>query len=131
MTTIQVGIQLRLFKEALGICFGYALAHFHDFYDFNTLLIMGRVTSGPGGAIMIAKVGSVLCFIYLFHYSCMCMNYIKHTISPYIINIYIYIYTYVYATLSYPIVARTCTHFVNRCLKELGSPPKDGLPNIF
>jgi len=46
--------------EAIGICFGYTLAHYHDFYDFSTLLIMGRVTSGPGGAIMIAKANQVL-----------------------------------------------------------------------
>jgi hypothetical protein len=27
--------------EAIGICFGYSLAHFKDFYDYSTLLIMG------------------------------------------------------------------------------------------
>ena len=33
--------------EALGIEFGYTLAHFAEFYDYDSLLIMGRVTSGP------------------------------------------------------------------------------------
>jgi predicted NBD/HSP70 family sugar kinase len=46
--------------EALGIEFGYTLAHFAEFYDYSSLLIMGRVTSGPGGQIMIDKATSVL-----------------------------------------------------------------------
>jgi hypothetical protein len=37
--------------EALGIEFGYTLAHFAEFYDYSSLLIMGRVTSGPGGQV--------------------------------------------------------------------------------
>lgn len=46
--------------EAIGICFGYALAHFADFYDYENLLIMGRVTSGEGGSIIIDKANEVL-----------------------------------------------------------------------
>lgn len=46
--------------EALGIEFGYTLAHFAEFYDYTSLLIMGRVTSGPGGQIMINKATAVL-----------------------------------------------------------------------
>jgi predicted NBD/HSP70 family sugar kinase len=46
--------------EALGIEFGYTLAHFAEFYDYSSLLIMGRVTSGPGGQIMIDKATTVL-----------------------------------------------------------------------
>ena len=46
--------------EALGIEFGYTLAHFAEFYDYSSLLIMGRVTSGPGGQIMIDKATAVL-----------------------------------------------------------------------
>jgi predicted NBD/HSP70 family sugar kinase len=46
--------------EAIGIAFGYALAHFASFYDYQCLLIMGRVTSGTGGDIIIQHARSVL-----------------------------------------------------------------------
>ena len=37
----------------LGAYLGYALAHLANVYDFGHVLVLGRVTSGPGGAIMI------------------------------------------------------------------------------
>ena len=46
--------------EAIGICFGYTLAHFAEFYAYENLLIMGRVTSGEGGSIIIDKANEVL-----------------------------------------------------------------------
>jgi predicted NBD/HSP70 family sugar kinase len=46
--------------EAIGIAFGYTLAHFRSFYDYECLLIMGRVTSGTGGDIIIERARSVL-----------------------------------------------------------------------
>ena len=46
--------------DAIGIAFGYAIAHFASFYVFNCLLIMGRVTSGQGGDIIIERARSVL-----------------------------------------------------------------------
>ena len=46
--------------EAIGIAFGYALAHFASFYELSCLLIMGRVTSGQGGTIIIEKARMVL-----------------------------------------------------------------------
>ena len=46
--------------EAIGIAFGYTLAHFRSFYDYDCLLIMGRVTSGSGGDIIIERARSVL-----------------------------------------------------------------------
>lgn len=46
--------------EAIGIAFGYAIAHFASFYDFRCLLIMGRVTSGQGGDVIIERARSVL-----------------------------------------------------------------------
>jgi predicted NBD/HSP70 family sugar kinase len=46
--------------EAIGIAFGYALAHFASFYDYQCLLIMGRVTSGAGGDVIIQHARSVL-----------------------------------------------------------------------
>src|SRR5665213_1902359 len=32
--------------ETIGVYFGYAIAHYADFYDFRHLLILGRVTTG-------------------------------------------------------------------------------------
>lgn len=45
---------------AIGIAFGYALAHFASFYEIQCLLIMGRVTSGLGGSVLIASAEAVL-----------------------------------------------------------------------
>ena len=50
----------RLIYESIGICFGYTIAHCADFYDLRNLLILGRVTSGEGGEIIIGKAGEVL-----------------------------------------------------------------------
>jgi predicted NBD/HSP70 family sugar kinase len=39
--------------QTLGVYLGYALAHFASFYDYRHVLLLGRVTSGPGGDVMI------------------------------------------------------------------------------
>lgn len=46
--------------ESLGVCFGYSIAHYARFYDIETLIIMGRVTSGAGGELLIEKADEVL-----------------------------------------------------------------------
>jgi predicted NBD/HSP70 family sugar kinase len=46
--------------ETIGIYFGYAIAHYADFYDFRHLLILGRVTTGRGGDILLGKARDVL-----------------------------------------------------------------------
>ena len=46
--------------ETLGACFGHAIAHYAEFYDINTLIIMGRVTSGAGGDLMKERAESLL-----------------------------------------------------------------------
>jgi predicted NBD/HSP70 family sugar kinase len=50
----------RAIYESIGVCFGYAIAHYADFYDVRNLLILGRVTSGEGGGIIIARAEEVL-----------------------------------------------------------------------
>jgi predicted NBD/HSP70 family sugar kinase len=50
----------RKIYETIGTCFGYTIAHYADFYDIRVLLILGRVTSGEGGEIIISKAGDVL-----------------------------------------------------------------------
>jgi len=46
--------------NTVGVYVGYAVAHYADFYDVNHVLILGRVTSGDGGDIIIAKAQDVL-----------------------------------------------------------------------
>jgi predicted NBD/HSP70 family sugar kinase len=46
--------------ETIGVYLGFALAHYADFYDFRQALILGRVTTGRGGDIVIAGAREVL-----------------------------------------------------------------------
>lgn len=46
--------------ETIGVYFGYAVAHYADFYDFRNLLVLGRVTSSPGGEMIIDRAKAVL-----------------------------------------------------------------------
>ncbi len=46
--------------QTIGTYLGYALAHYADFYDFKHVLILGRVTTGPGGDVIIAGAKEVL-----------------------------------------------------------------------
>jgi len=46
--------------ETIGVYLGYAMAHYADFYDFNDALILGRVTTGRGGDIVLEKAHEVL-----------------------------------------------------------------------
>jgi len=50
----------RLVYEAVGIALGYAIAHFAAFYEMSCLLIMGRVTSGRGGSVIVEQAQAVL-----------------------------------------------------------------------
>jgi hypothetical protein len=44
----------------MGVYLGYAIAHYADCYDFRHVLVLGRVTSGPGGAILLQWAQRVL-----------------------------------------------------------------------
>lgn len=46
--------------ETIGCYFGYSIAHYADYYDIHNLLILGRVTSGEGGAMIINEAETVL-----------------------------------------------------------------------
>ena len=46
--------------ETIGVCFGYALAHYAEFYEVRNLLILGRVTSGAGGDLILSVAEKVL-----------------------------------------------------------------------
>ena len=46
--------------ETIGAYFGYTLAYYAEFYDIKHVLIMGRVTSGEGGEILLNKAREVI-----------------------------------------------------------------------
>lgn len=46
--------------ETIGTYFGYSIAHYADFYQIENLLILGRVTSGEGGQMIIDEAETVL-----------------------------------------------------------------------
>jgi predicted NBD/HSP70 family sugar kinase len=46
--------------ETIGVYLGYTIPHYADFYDFHHLLVLGRVTTGAGGEIILGKAREVL-----------------------------------------------------------------------
>ncbi len=46
--------------EMMGVYLGYGIAHYADFYELNRVLILGRVTTGVGGEIILKKAREVL-----------------------------------------------------------------------
>ena len=46
--------------DTIGAYFGYAIAYYTEFYDIKHVLIMGRVTSGEGGVILLERAQQVL-----------------------------------------------------------------------
>jgi len=50
----------RLIYQTIGIYFGYNIATYADFYDVRNLLVLGRVLTGEGGDLILAKAAEVL-----------------------------------------------------------------------
>ncbi len=50
----------RAVYETLGLCFGYAVGHLGNCYELRHLLLLGRVTSGEGGTIILENAAKVL-----------------------------------------------------------------------
>ena len=46
--------------ETIGVYLGYTIPHYADFYDFRHLLVLGRVTTGQGGELVLDKAREVL-----------------------------------------------------------------------
>jgi predicted NBD/HSP70 family sugar kinase len=46
--------------ETIGVYLGYTIPHYLDFYDFDHMLVLGRVTTGKGGDIVLSKAREVL-----------------------------------------------------------------------
>ena len=50
----------RLIWDSIGTYVGYGIAHYADFYELRHVLVLGRVTSGEGGSIILEKAKEVL-----------------------------------------------------------------------
>ncbi|HTH01114.1 MAG TPA: hypothetical protein VL882_12675 [Vicinamibacterales bacterium] len=50
----------RKIYETIGTYLGYGVAHFAAFYEIRNVLVLGRVTSGPGGDDIVAEARRVL-----------------------------------------------------------------------
>lgn len=50
----------RKIYQTIGVYLGYTIAHLADFYDLENILILGRVTSGPGGDLILTGANDVL-----------------------------------------------------------------------
>ncbi len=46
--------------ESIGCYLGYAIAYYSEFYDIEHILVLGRVTSGDGGTLIIENAKKVL-----------------------------------------------------------------------
>ena len=50
----------RLVFETIGVYLGYGIAHYADYYDIAHALILGRVTSGEAGPVILERARGVL-----------------------------------------------------------------------
>jgi len=50
---------VRLFRT-IGVCFGWSIAHYASFYELRNLLVLGRVTSGQGGEVILETAEALL-----------------------------------------------------------------------
>src|SRR5207249_8166982 len=60
MLMLKDDYRARKIYETIGTYLGYAIAHYAQFYDFHHVLILGRVTSGPGGDAIVSGGKTVL-----------------------------------------------------------------------
>lgn len=51
---------VRQVYETIGACLGYAVAHYADFYALKHILVLGRVTTGTGGDIIVETAQKAL-----------------------------------------------------------------------
>jgi predicted NBD/HSP70 family sugar kinase len=50
--------------ETIGVYLGYTIPYYARFYDYDNLLILGRVTSGRGGDIILSTARKVLSKVF-------------------------------------------------------------------
>merc|ERR1711988_1470346 len=52
--------KVRMLYETVGVYLGYGLAQYCEFYKIDHIMILGRVSKGSGGDLMLAKANEVL-----------------------------------------------------------------------
>jgi predicted NBD/HSP70 family sugar kinase len=50
----------RQIYETIGVYLGYSMATYREFYDYSELLLLGRVSSGEGGDVIVETARAVL-----------------------------------------------------------------------
>merc|ERR1712157_525263 len=60
MTDAEAEPKVRQLYETVGVYLGYALAQYSEFYKIDHLMILGRVSKGAGGDLMMATAQKVL-----------------------------------------------------------------------
>ncbi len=50
----------RAIYQSIGVAFGYSIAHYAEFYALRHVLVLGRVTSGAGGDLILSEAQAVL-----------------------------------------------------------------------
>jgi predicted NBD/HSP70 family sugar kinase len=50
---------LEIFRT-IGVYLGYAIAYYSTFYDMGHVLVLGRVTSGVGGTLILSEANRIL-----------------------------------------------------------------------
>jgi len=56
----QGDVRARKIYQTIGVYLGYQIAHFAEFYPLENLLVLGRVTSGQGGDVMVTTARELL-----------------------------------------------------------------------
>jgi predicted NBD/HSP70 family sugar kinase len=56
----QGDARARKIYETIGVYLGYAVAQYATMYDYRHLLVLGRVTTGEGGEVIVSKATEVL-----------------------------------------------------------------------
>lgn len=54
----------RQIYETIGVYLGYTMAAYREFYDYSELFLLGRVSSGEGGDIIVDMARTVLASEY-------------------------------------------------------------------
>jgi predicted NBD/HSP70 family sugar kinase len=60
MLMLEDDYRAKRIYETIGAYLGYGVAHFAAFYDLRHVLVLGRVTSGPGGDVIVSGARTVL-----------------------------------------------------------------------
>jgi len=46
--------------QTIGVYLGYTIPHYYDYYDYSQMLVLGRLTTGGGGELMMATAKDLI-----------------------------------------------------------------------